>query len=52
VKEGGTFGAAFIVGYFDDLEEMHRVYDEHAGGVDLEADETGWRLRKGPAPGA
>lgn len=31
VKAGETFGAAYIVGWFDDLDEMRRVYDRYKG---------------------
>jgi len=31
VREGESFSAAFVVGYFDLVEEMKRVYDKHAG---------------------
>ncbi|MCC6858442.1 MAG: alpha-L-fucosidase, partial [Bryobacterales bacterium] len=44
VRPGGSFSAAFLVGYFDSIPEMERVYDEHAGHSGLEADEKGWRL--------
>jgi hypothetical protein len=29
VKAGETFGADYIVGYFDSIEEMQKVYDEY-----------------------
>ncbi|MBP3957382.1 hypothetical protein J8F10_19220 [Gemmata sp. G18] len=48
VKAGDTFGAAFIVGYFDSVEEMEKVYDEFAGNQGLEVSETGWKLKKAP----
>ena len=48
VKPGDTFGAAFIVGYFDSIEEMEKVYDEHAGHRGLEATAQGWKLTTGP----
>jgi hypothetical protein len=48
VKAGDTFGAAFIVGFFDSIEEMEQVYDKYAGHRDLQASETGWKLTKGP----
>ncbi len=31
VKAGETFGAAYIVGWFDGIEEMQSVYDRHRG---------------------
>jgi hypothetical protein len=46
IRPGQSFGAAFIVGYFDSLEEMHRIYDRYAGHDDLEVDSAGWRLVK------
>jgi len=47
IKAGESFGAAYVVGFFDTIEEMHRVYDEHAGHRGLTADATGWKLTKG-----
>lgn len=44
VEEGESFSAAFIVGYFDSIEEMEQVYDQYAGARGLEADAAGWRL--------
>jgi hypothetical protein len=44
VKAGESFSAAFVVGYFDSVEEMERVYDEYAGTVAVEASEAGWKL--------
>jgi len=46
VKPGGTFGAAYIVGYFDSVPEMERVYDRYANHESLQADELEWRLMK------
>lgn len=48
VKPGESFGAAFIVGYFDSIEEMEKVYDEFAGNQGLEVSEKGWKLTKKP----
>lgn len=31
VKVGEKFGAAYVVGYFDDVDDMNRVYDEYKG---------------------
>jgi hypothetical protein len=45
-KAGDTFSAAHIVGYFDDIPAMHKVYDQHRGHTALEADARGWRLVK------
>jgi hypothetical protein len=46
VKAGDTFSAAFIVGFFDSIEEMERVYDRHAGHTGLEVSESGWKLTR------
>jgi len=46
VKAGESFSAAHIVGYFDTIEEMHKVNDRHKGHTALTADASGWRLVK------
>ena len=46
IRAGQAFSAAFIVGYFDSIEEMEKVYDQYAGNAALEADEKTWRLLK------
>jgi hypothetical protein len=47
IKAGESFGAAFIVGYFDSIEEMERVYDRYRGHSGLAVTEAGWKLLKG-----
>ena len=44
IKAGESFSAAFIVGFFDSIEEMEQVYDYHAGHTGLEVSEHGWKL--------
>ena len=44
VKAGESFSAAFIVGYFDSIDEMHNVYDAHKGYSGLDVSEKGWQL--------
>ena len=44
VPAGGSFSAAFIVGYFDSIEEMHAVYDRYRGATALAVSPDGWRL--------
>lgn len=44
IKPGESFQAAFIVGYFDSIEEMRAVYDKHRGNTGLEVSEERWRL--------
>jgi hypothetical protein len=46
VKAGDSFSAAHIVGYFDSIEEMHKVYDRYKGHTALTVDASGWRLVK------
>jgi hypothetical protein len=46
IRAGESFSAAFILGFFDTIEDMQRVYDVHAGAIGLEVDERGWRLVK------
>ena len=46
IRPGESFSAAFIVGFFDSIEEMHRVYDQHAGHNGLAVSESGWQLVK------
>jgi hypothetical protein len=45
VKAGETFGAAYVVGYFDDVPAMERVADQYKGKRAIEVDAAGWRLR-------
>jgi hypothetical protein len=46
IKPGESFSAAFVVGFFDSIEEMHAVYDQFAGHSDLIVpdDGSGWKL--------
>lgn len=46
IKAGESFSAAFVVGYFDSVEEMNRVYDQYKGHTALEVSKDGWKLRK------
>lgn len=45
VRAGESFSAAFLVGFFDSIEEMERVYDEHKGHSGIEVNAGGWRLK-------
>jgi hypothetical protein len=45
IKAGESFSAAFIVGFFDSIDEMHTVYDQYKGHTSLEVDENGWKLK-------
>jgi hypothetical protein len=44
VRRGERFGAAYVVGYFDSLDEMHHTYDRHRGAAAIEVERTGYRL--------
>ncbi len=44
IRPGESFSAAFIVGYFDTIAEMEKIYDHYAGNTGLEASEKGWKL--------
>lgn len=46
IKAGESFSAAFIVGFFDSLDEMHSVYDRHKGHTGLSVTTDGWKLVK------
>jgi hypothetical protein len=34
------------VGYFDSIEDMHKVYERYKGHTALSADRSGWKLVK------
>lgn len=44
IQAGQSFSAAFIVGFFDDIDQMNATYDRHRGATQLTADAGGWRL--------
>jgi len=44
IRAGESFSAAFVVGYFDTIDEMHAVYDQYAGSSGLEVSEGGWKF--------
>ena len=46
VKAGEQFSAAFVVGFFDSIEEMEKVYDQHQGHAALQVTESGWHWAK------
>jgi hypothetical protein len=45
VRAGETFGAAYIVGWFDDVPEMNRTYDRYKGARRIEVSPNGFRLK-------
>jgi hypothetical protein len=46
IRPGESFSAAFVVGYFDSIDEMHQVYDRYKGATRLEVTGKAWRLLK------
>jgi hypothetical protein len=46
IAAGGSFSAAFIVGFFDSIDEMHKVYDDNAGNIALTVSGDSWQLTK------
>lgn len=46
IKAGGTFGAAYVVGYFDSIKQMESVYDRYKGHDGLQVDDKGWELTR------
>ncbi len=44
IQAGQSFSAAFIVGFFDSIADMHDAYDCYAGHNGLVVDKDGWRL--------
>lgn len=44
VKAGESFGAAYVIGWFDSIEEMEKVYDQYRGYSALEVTAEGWKL--------
>jgi hypothetical protein len=45
VKAGESFGAAYVVGWFDDLPAMERTYDRYKGARAIQIDGDRFRLK-------
>lgn len=45
VRAGERIGAAYVVGWFDDVEEMRRVYDRHKGANRLTIEGGRWKVK-------
>jgi hypothetical protein len=45
VKAGESFGAAYLVGWFDSIAEMHEAYDAHKGASRIVLGKDGPRLK-------
>ncbi len=50
IRPGQSFQAAFVVGFFDSIEEMQKVYDRYRDHTGLEVTAEGWKLVKAKAP--
>ena len=46
MKPGESFSAAFVVVFFDSIDEMHSVYDQYSGHTGLEVTQDGWKLTR------
>ena len=46
IKAGDFFSAAFIVGFFDSIQEMEKVYDQYRGATGIEVTQASWKLTK------
>lgn len=45
VKAGETFGAAYIVGWFDDIPSMEKTYDRHKGAQRITLSDKRFQLK-------
>src|SRR5262249_42082867 len=45
VRAGERFGAAYVVGYFDDIPAMEKVYDQFKGKTALRLTDRGFKLK-------
>jgi formylglycine-generating enzyme required for sulfatase activity len=50
IKAGQSFSTAFIVGFFDTIDEMHAVNDRYKGRTTLNVCESGWHLASDQTP--
>ncbi len=46
IEPGESFSAAYIIGFFDSIQQMHEVYDQHLGFLGLTVSEAGWKLTR------
>ncbi len=44
VKAGESFGAAYVVGYFEDIAEMEKVYDRYKGARTIVIEDAKFRV--------
>lgn len=50
VKSGETFGAAYVVGWFDDIPEMQKVYDQYKGATGIRIEGNTLTLTRAEKP--
>ena len=48
VKAGESFGAAYVVGYFDDIPAMEKTYDRYRGTTDISVPKATFQFIGGP----
>ena len=46
VAAGESFQAAYIIGYFDSIEDMQKTYDKYKGATAIEVTKEVWKLIK------
>ena len=46
IKAGESFQAAYVIGYFDSIDQMQKTYDEYKGTTGIEVTKDGWKLVK------
>lgn len=46
IEPGQHFSAAFVVGFFDSIDEMNEVYDQYQGTTGIEVSDDRWKLVK------
>jgi hypothetical protein len=45
VKAGESFGAAYVIGWFDDIPQMQQVYDKYKGATRLIVESDNFKLK-------
>lgn len=45
-KAGDFFSAGFIVGFFDSVDEMQKVYDQYKGSSGVTVNEQSWEFTR------
>jgi hypothetical protein len=46
IQAGESFQAAYLIVYFDSIEDMQTLYDRYKGTIGLEVTKDGWKLVK------